>query len=275
MSVEIKEFKPSQELSPYVELFWTGNFNTKSVGLLSQRVVPYGSVELIIHLSDEHCELLQGPKHSPSPDYTLIGLFTKHYDVHFRRLVKVFGIRFKPEGFYNVFGTPPSEIHQSFIDMESIAGKQFREVCSKLKESSSPSEMIPLAEKYLLKNINSSRINLYYLNRAAEIIRECNGNITISELAGKVYISTRQLEREFMQKIGISPKGYMRIARLNEVNRKIQEGRRIDLTSLSYSSGYSDQSHFIRDFRQFTGESPKIFISKKDRFLIHPGPSDL
>jgi AraC-like DNA-binding protein len=274
MGMEIKEFRPSSELSPYVELFWTGSFNINSAGLLQQRVVPYGYVELIIHLSDDHCELLQGAGHSPSPDYTLIGLFTKHYDVHFRRLVKVFGIRFKPEGIYHTFGTPASEVHQSFVDMENIAGRKFSEVCSKLRETSSATQMISLAEEYLLKNISSSRINLYYLNRAAEIIRQRKGNISITELSGKVYISTRQLEREFRQKLGISPKSYMRIARLNEVNRKIQNGERVDLTSISYAAGYSDQAHFIRDFRQFTGESPKVFISKKEKFIVHPNTAD-
>jgi AraC-like DNA-binding protein len=275
MNIDVKEFKPSSELSPYVELFWTGNFNTNSDKLLQQRVVPYGYVELIIHLSDDHCELLQGSLHSPSPDYTLIGLFTSHYDVHFRKLVRVFGIRFKPEGIYHIFGLPASEVHQSFIDMESIAGKNFRDVCSRLKESVSSSQMITLAEEYLLANINSSRFNLYYLNRAAEIIRNRKGNISITELAGKVYISTRQLEREFKQKLGISPKSYMRIARLNEVNRKIQNGERVDLTSLSYIAGYSDQAHFIRDFRQFTGESPRVFLSRRENFIVNPNTADL
>jgi AraC-like DNA-binding protein len=275
MSVEIKEYKPIAELSPYIELFWTGSFNKNSSELLSQRVVPYGYVELIIHLTDAHCELLQGAEHSPSPDYTLIGLFSKHYDVHFRRYVRVFGIRIKPEGVYNIFGTPASEVHQNYFDVESIAGKSFSEFCSAVRDSITTAKMISSAEQYILKNISSGRINLYYLNRAAEIIRRRNGVITINDLASKVYISTRQLEREFKEKLGISPKSYMRIARLNEVNRRIINGERVDLTELSYSAGYSDQAHFIRDFKQFTGESPRVFITRKDRFIVNPYTADL
>jgi transcriptional regulator GlxA family with amidase domain len=66
--------------------------------------------------------------------------------------------------------------------------------------------MIRLSEKYLLGNVESSRLNLYYLNRAAEMIRRKKGLISMAELAGNAYISTRQLEREFRQKVGISPK---------------------------------------------------------------------
>jgi AraC-like DNA-binding protein len=275
MNNVIKEYKPSPELSPYVEFFWTGIFNINSVDNYVQRVVPNGYVELIIHLSDDHCELLQRNAFSPSPDYTLIGLFTEPYDVHFRKSVSVFGIRLKPEGVYHVFGMPASEIHKDFADMEIIAGKHFRKYCLKLREQNQLTQMIFLTEEYLRRNVSNNKLNLYYLNHAAEMIRMRKGKISINDLAGKVYISSRQLEREFRQKIGLSPKSYMRIARLNEVNRRINSGNRIDLTHLSHSIGYSDQAHFIRDFKCFTGESPKVFINQRENFIVNPNASEL
>jgi AraC-like DNA-binding protein len=275
MSVIFHEFQPCETLRPYVEFFWSGLFNTDDVDFFAQRVIPNGYIELIIHLCDTHCELLQGDNYSPSPDFTLIGLFTKPYDVHFRRQVNVFGIRFKPEAVYFIFGTPASQIQALFADIECITGRNFREYTSRLRETKLMSEKINLSETYLLNNISKSELNLYYLNRAAEIIRRCNGFISIDELAREVYISARQLEREFKQKLGVSPKRYMRIARLNEVNRMIQKGDRLSLTNLSYACGYADQAHLIRDFKQFTGESPKAFINKMDDFIVNPNIADL
>ncbi len=54
----------------------------------------------------------------------------------------------------------------------------------------------------------------------------------------------------------------MRIARLNEVNRMINSRQRLNLTEISFAAGYSDQAHFIRDFKHFTGESPNVLINK-------------
>ena len=270
----MKEYNPSSRLGSYVELFWFGQFNLNQTPLLSQRVVPNGYVELIIHLTDSHCELLQGRAFEKSPDYILIGLFTQPYDVHFRKRVRVFGIRFKPEGVYPLFGMPASEIHAAFADMESFTGRNFREYSSRIRESNSIREMIGISEKYLLDNVNRSKLNLYYLNRAAEIIRRKKGSISMEELAANAYISTRQLEREFRQKIGISPKNYMRIARLNHVNRIITTGRRLLLTDVSYACGYADQAHFIRDFKHFTGESPKNFIRDRNRYIVNPHAAD-
>ena len=274
MDTIIKEYKPSLHLGAYVELFWSGQFNLTQMPLLSQRVIPNGYIELIIHLTDSHCELLQGRDYETSPDYTLIGLFTQPYDVHFRETVRVFGIRFKPEGIHHVFGMPASEIHAAFADMESFARRNFREYTNKIRVSDAVGEMIRLSEDYVLGNVNRRRLDLSYLNRAAEIIRRKKGLISMEELAGKSYISSRQLEREFKKKVGLSPKNYMRIARLNEVNRILTNGRRLLLTDVSYTCGYSDQAHFIRDFKHFTGESPKRFLKKRDRYIVNPNASE-
>ncbi|MEJ2157738.1 MAG: helix-turn-helix transcriptional regulator [Desulfobacteraceae bacterium] len=275
MNVAISEYNPSFRLGAYVELYWFGRFNLDKSPLLSQRVVPNGYVELIIHLTDAHCELLQGKGYESSPDYTLIGLFTQPYDVHFRETVRVFGIRFKPEGIYPVFGMPASEIQAAFTDMESFTGRNFREYSNRLRDSDTVEKMIRISESYLAGNVDRRRKALYYLNRAAEIIRRKKGLISIEELAGSAYIGARQLEREFRQKVGISPKQYMRIARLNEVNRILSsDRRRMLLTDVSYICGYTDQAHFIRDFKHFTGESPKKFLEKRERYIVNPNIAD-
>jgi len=274
MNTVIKEYTPSPHLGAYVELFWFGQFNLDQTALLAQRVIPNGYIELIIHLTDAHCELLQGRAYEPSPDYTLIGLFTEPYDVHFRETVRVFGIRFKPEGIYQVFGMPASEIHAAFADMESFTGRDFRDYSCSIRDAGPVGEMIRISEKYLMGHIHRRKASLYYLNRAAEVIRREKGLISMEDLAGKAFISARQLEREFRQKVGISPKNYMRIARLNQVNRILANGRRLPLTDVSYMCGYSDQAHFIRDFKHFTGQSPKKFIRARDRYIVNPYAAD-
>ena len=275
MRVNIREYRPSQNLSPYIELFWKGDFNINSAGLLKQRVIPNGYVELIIHLSDSHCELLSSSSFVSSPDYTLIGMYTQPYNVHFKETVSVFGIRFKPEGLLPILGIPASEFHEGYINIESLSLMNFRDFSNRLRELKNSQSMITESEKHFLKCIEGSKINLYYLNRAAEIIRRRDGLISIDELAGNVFIGKRQLEREFKEKLGLSPKNYMRLARLNKVNRLIQDGKRFDLSELSYICGYSDQAHFIRDFKHFTGEAPKLFINKLDKYIINPNFADL
>lgn len=270
MSVQIREHKPAEQLAPYVELFWEGDFNTTYEYKLRQQVVPNGYVELVIHLSERHCDLFKGNRWLRSPDYTVIGLYTRPYEVHFRDRVRVFGIRFKPEGIYNLFGIPASEFSESYEDMSLVLGAAFREYCSRLRESEKISQKLLLTQHYLVSQLKKNHSELTYVNRAAELIRKSDRFDKIDRLPEQVYISLRQLEREFKKKIGITPKRYMRISRLNEVHRKLEEKKEIEFTKIAFDCGYSDQAHFIRDFKSFMGVKPTIFIKEKNRFIVNP-----
>jgi transcriptional regulator GlxA family with amidase domain len=134
-------------------------------------------------------------------------------------------------------------------------------------EAPSTATRISLSEQFLLHKLQSNSTPITYLNRAAELIRSTKGFIRVEDVAAQSYISLRQLEREFTSKIGISPKQYIKIARLNEVHRLLQQSQSLPLTKLTYQCGYADQAHFIRDFKSFTGESPKLFQKEQHMYL--------
>jgi len=269
MSVEITEYNPSPPLDSFVEFFWSGEFNTTYEPRLSQLVVPNGFVELVIHLSDHHCDLQSGSKWGQSPDFTIIGLYTRPYEVQFRSHVRTFGVRFKPEGVYNLFGISASLFSERFDDMESVLGSHFRNYCSRLRESGDIAQKLNLTHQYLLKQLQNHYPEKTYLNRAADLIRHDNFTSKVDELPGKVYISRRQLEREFKEKIGMTPKQYMRIARLNAINRYLQSGGEIHLGSLSLEAGFSDQAHLCREFKTFAGLPPAKFMESVERFIVN------
>lgn len=131
--------------------------------------------------------------------------------------------------------------------------------------------MLRLTEQYLLKQLEKNNSDLTYVNYAAEIIRNSNDYNKIEEIPGKVYVSLRQLEREFKKKIGTTPKRYMRIARLNEVHKKLESRQELELTKVAFDCGYADQAHFIRDFKSMMGVKPTLFMKNRDQFIVnHP-----
>ena len=266
MGNQIIEYTPCDSLKPFIELYWEGSFNLHATQGISMQLIPNGCLELIIHLNDLHCDLQQDDRWSQTPDYMIIGLFTNPYEVRFKNHVKVFAIRFKPEGIYNVFGVPASEFVERYEDMSMVIGQDFRDFSHSIREEASVSKMIKRTEHYLLKNLQSKKIDMSYVNRAAELIRKSKV-IRIEDLASNLCISKRQLEREFKKTVGISPKHYFRITRINEVLRCLDGNKKMDLTNVAYHCGYYDQSHFIHDFKTITGIKPSIFKGKK-RLLI-------
>ncbi len=274
MSFKIQEYKPGPLLAPFVEFFWEGDFNTNMDKRFARRVAPNGYVELIIHLSDWHCDLIYDNIWRQSPDYTIIGLYTKPYEVRFRKLVHVFGIRFKPEGIYNLFGIPASVFSERYEDMEQVLGIAFREYCARLRESKSGHLKLKLTRDYLMDRLERHNPDLNYINRAAELIRRNGGLAKIDQLPEKVYISLRQLQREFKEKIGLTPKQYLRIARLNDVHRRLEEGQKVEFTRVAYECGYADQAHFIRDFKAIMGVKPTLFFENRHTFIVNAQTSE-
>ena len=236
------------------------------------KVIPNGCLELIIHLNEWHCDLQNAIGWSRSPEYMIVGMHTKPYFVQFGNWVKVFAIRFKPDGFHNIFRIPPSAIKDSKEDFSQIMGIQFRDFSHRIKEKKSFMAMISCAENQLLKNLDHKIISSNYVSLAAEVIRQTK-SIKMKDLPNHVYISMRQLDRQFKEQLGISPKHYMRITRLNEVQRLLNNDYRMDLTSVAYHCGYSDQAHFINEFKSFTGALPTMFIRGKNTYISNPGLS--
>ncbi len=82
---------------------------------------------------------------------------------------------------------------------------------------------------------------------------------TVAELCQAGSLGERQLQRLFKRYIGLSPKYYARIIRFNHIFQLIKEGGH-NWAEIIFLSGYYDQSHFIRNFKAFTGEDPSGYF---------------
>jgi AraC-like DNA-binding protein len=119
---------------------------------------------------------------------------------------------------------------------------------------------ISLLDAYLLKQLSRMRtidwrvMNFSHLCSSADYGRQL-----------KDYgISERQFERKFLQTIGFTPSFYKRVCRFERALFRIQYGHYKSLAALSYELGYADQSHFNREFKQFSDLTPVELITKNE-----------
>lgn len=264
MNVQIAEYPPVDVLRPYVQRFWTGRFLAREVNPLAQRVPPTGFIELIIHLSDHHCHLSGSAGWGRSPDSLLIGLQRGCYEVRFTQEVEVFAIRFKPAGFCGLFNMPVRELVDTHADLMAVLDARFRDMTAHLRDAPDGPGQVRVAERFLIGIADSSEIT--YVHRATELIRRVRGRMRVADLADRVCISRRQLERAFKRSLGLSPKQYMRIARLGLAQELLQGGRHHGLADVAHRAGYADQSHFSREFKDLVGDQPTRFLADQDAY---------
>ena len=95
-----------------------------------------------------------------------------------------------------------------------------------------------------------------------EMIRNSSGTISVKDIYSSLNISKSKLEQHFNKELGLTPKEFCKIEKLNFfINTYLSEGDK-SLTELTYLSGYYDQSHLIKDFKYFLDSSPKKFLSR-------------
>ena len=106
-----------------------------------------------------------------------------------------------------------------------------------------------------------------------DAIRESRGQARIEEVSRALGWSRRRLERAFARDLGIPPKLYARIVRLNAVLATLDEGERAAAVDVALEAGYFDQAHLLRDFRILAGRPPRaarLADGEMARHFTHP-----
>ena len=97
---------------------------------------------------------------------------------------------------------------------------------------------------------------------AINLILKTNGTISIKELRDKLFVSERTLERNFLKEIGVTAKQFAKIIQFSSALQQMTDTDYVNLTDIGYDSGFSDQSHFIRSFKRYTGKTPKEYLQQ-------------
>src|SRR5690606_31609543 len=159
---------------------------------------------LIIHTTADHCKLARRDSDwIRTPEFILVGLFDKPYEVRFSRKVDVFGIRFYPDGIRNIFGISPSEFFATYEDGVDVLGQRLREFCSRLREAPGSTEQVLLTDRFIQDQLSRHVKTYDYTHIAMRRIRQVHGIHDYAALMREIPISPRQLQREFKSQYGI------------------------------------------------------------------------
>jgi AraC-like DNA-binding protein len=196
-----------------------------------------------------------------APRMVLVGPHTKRReDLIHTGTLKVFHIGFTPVGFASIFQIPARSVANLAESAESVLGRSIHQLEEQLASTSV--DCWPcIAEQFLLRRLIFSRPPAG-LNLAAQIARSLlkhRGSRPVSELAHSHGRSVRQIERMFENHVGLSPKLFSRIARLQTAVQMSQREPLPDWSALALAAGYFDQSHMVRDFGDLTGTTPASF----------------
>lgn len=175
--------------------------------------------------------------------------------------IGVFGVYFYPYALPLLFNIPADVLTNQNIEISELLGKEGEELEEKMMLCDTLPQRIDTISCFIEEKIQNRSSESVNILSAIHYIISNKGMIAVPDLIGSHFLSQRQFERKFKQLAGFSPKMFSRIVRFEECISKavLNKG---SLTDLTFTLGYYDQSHMIRDFREFSGENPRSYFSE-------------
>ena len=171
------------------------------------------------------------------------------------------GIRFFAHSAACFFKEEVWEFNDRVSDARDLMGKEVRELHSRLLETQPMNKRIELIENFLLARLTAVERKTAKVTMIGQIIKEIQQDVlpgSIESIASRYDITPRYLQKLFLQCTGVTPKLYSKINRFQH-SLKLITKKEASLTSIAYDCGYFDQSHFIREFKSFTGFTPSAY----------------
>lgn len=189
------------------------------------------------------------------------GQMSSFYRIVAHENVGVFGAYFHPHVIPSLFGMPAHLLTNNNYEIGELLGTEGKELEEKIILSKNAANRVAILSEYIEKKMLCSSIATRGMIAATGDILSQRGIVDIPHLASRYALSQRQFERKFKEATGFSPKMFARIVRFEECIRKAAL-ENLSLTEVTFALGYYDQSHMIRDFREFSGQNPRHYFAE-------------
>ncbi|HEU5347511.1 MAG TPA: helix-turn-helix domain-containing protein [Ktedonobacterales bacterium] len=241
---------PSPDVRHFVEHYWIVSWDLRGEEPYTQETLPYPCAHLVFEANNTR---IYG---------VMTGKFARTLEQH----GQVFGIKFRPAGFHQFLRRPMSQITNRILRFEEIFSERGDELETAMLSRSDERAMVALAEQFLRVCLPEADERAAMLNRIVERIAAQREITSVDELLAscdECAMSKRTLQRLFSEYIGVGPKWVIRRFRLHDAAGRIDEGDSVDWPRLAIELGYTDQTHFIKDFKAIVGRTPGEYGRKR------------
>ena len=257
---------PRGSIAPYIESVF--HFKDFIPDHSIERVIPTGHVFLIFELDGFKRYTYDNESLKPNKEFEKVwvsGVHKNYISISAHQKSEMFVVQFKPFGARPFFHISIDEITDKIFDATEIFGDRILELREDLLKGETSEEMFQAVELWLNERFDEAYLPDNKLIQVVEKLQSSNSPLPNNGNGyDDIYNHTQKhLIAEFKAILGVTPKYFQRIQRFNELLAKIQRKEKISWSGISAECGYSDQSHFIKEFKHFSGFNPSEFIEEE------------
>jgi len=257
----LQEYKPNIMLSAFIRTFRLIHFVCSGIEILPPKTYPPRPEHCLSFYvrGTENVEYQKSGKKDGNLSAVIFGQqteVTKRFNSNNFLLIQVV---FKPGGLYRLTNIPSNYLTNQYIDAETVFSKEIKYVNEKIDECKTYLQMVEVVEAFFLEEVKNNLCKIHPLDIATSKLYNTDLIPTVDILAKLAFQSTRNFERHFKQRMGASPKYFLKVMRFENAFRMKNKTPELDWLSIAIKCGYYDYQHLVRDYKDLTGLSPNQF----------------
>ncbi|WP_018343712.1 helix-turn-helix domain-containing protein [Cytophaga aurantiaca] len=257
MNMRLQHIEPHPMLKAYIEKMWLFESSGKMPVEDLKLVVPNGNIKLSVAFRNGIVAAVNGrPFISKEQNISLTGLVDVPVilDAEDNVATGTIVVEFNPQGAYRFFRLSLNDIKNQIHSLTDILGTVAKQLEEQISNSERVEAKVALLQQFLLKQFALQSEDAVFEYCVAQITAS-KGRMTIQELEKKTGYSSRWLNMKFKEKLGVSPKNLSTIIRFNQYYNAVANNSEMDFMQNAFYDYYYDQSHFLKEFKRFTGIS--------------------
>ena len=255
-----QEFQPHPQLQPFIDCYWVlEEFQNQHLAVES--IIPDGRTELILNYGTPFTEVYSGSEQNQNRSF-IYGQIDHALKLKPSSSIGILGVRFTFCGLYPLVNIPVHEMNNQRVAVEDLLPNH-HQLTTILARSADKVERVKMMDQVLLTAFAGKEIDASVLYLTQLLDQEASHHSIYTGYRTTGY-SQRQLRRKFQQWTGWTPQKMSAVLRLQKFLKLYKQKNFASLTQLALASGYYDQAHFNRDFKQIVGTAPSHFFTISD-----------
>ena len=237
--VGLERFEPCPNLTPFIEHYWSVTWERQPKVL--RETVPHPSIHLVFE-----------------PGATeLHGIHQRRFSRWIEGSGRVLGVKFRPGGFRAFTPNQAKTFTNTIVHPSTVFGSTILDLEKNLFTAKDASAAFEHIDSFQAQSKPVSNSELLITSQIVQTVAEDRSITRAEMIAERFAMGLRKIQRLFLDYVGVSPKWVMQRFRLIEAAERIRHSEsEIDFADFALQLGYSDQSHFIRDFKVMVGMPP-------------------
>lgn len=266
--MQLMRYHPAAPLDAFIDCFW---YSCGYAPLRRrERALPSGRADLVFNLHQDCIRTFTAAEDRVgvvARGAVVHGPQSRYFVLDARRNVHVVGVHFLPGG-GGLLGVPPDELRDRHVALEDLWGERAGNLRARLIEAHAPRAMFAILEAEFLRLLERRTLVHPAISFALRRFDADTPTTRVESIRRETGYGERRFATLFSGAVGLTPKRYARVQRLNRVVHDIARGRR-ELADIAVAAGYYDQAHLNRDFRALAGTSPGSYSPIQGRSALH------